>query len=110
MANACTDPALCNSTRKGSRQALRAERAQGFETDVRDSWTASPRTVLTAAMTQGRIATRELTARGWLIWIAGGCAALVIGVMTAAGWLMAGGALVATVAAFGLAWRLLANR
>ena len=80
------------------------------ETDIRNSWTAWPRTVSTAAMTEGRIATRELTARGWLVWIAAGIAALVIGVMTAAGWLMAGGALVATVAAFGLAWRLLANR
>ena len=61
-------------------------------------------------MTEGRMATRELTARGWLAWIAGGVAALVVGVVTATGWLMAGGALVAIVAAFGLAWRLLAHR
>jgi len=30
--------------------------------------------------------------------------------MTATGWIMAGGALVAAVAGFGLSWRLLANR
>jgi hypothetical protein len=61
-------------------------------------------------MTEGRTATRELSARGWLVWTAGGVAALVVGVMTATGWIMAGGALVAAVAGFGLSWRLLANR
>jgi hypothetical protein len=61
-------------------------------------------------MTEGRMSTRELTARGWLLCVAGGIAGLVIGVVTATGWLLAASALVAIVAAFGLAWRLLAHR
>jgi hypothetical protein len=61
-------------------------------------------------MAQGQRVKREVTAREWLMWMALGLV-MWIGGLTTETLVVAGlGLTLAVVAAFGIAWRLLANR
>lgn len=53
---------------------------------------------------------REVTAREWLVWLAIGLVVAVVAASTGMGAFVGVGLLIAAVGAFGVVWRLLADR
>lgn len=61
-------------------------------------------------MTEGQKTKREVTAREWLVWLALGLVMWIGGLATGTLIVAGLGLTLAVVAAFGIAWRVLANR